>query len=96
MPDPKKVHDVLTAAGFEQSKASPQKVGQRARDIPGFKIQTLGVERRALYVFHVGKGERIIVPKYERALRAAGYRVDQERRGLRVETYRTPLDRGKR
>ena len=93
MPDEKKVQEVLASAGFAPCKIYKPRAGRAARNIPGYRIQALAVERRALYVFHVGRGEQKAVPEYEKALLAAGYTVTRERGGLRVKTSRNPADR---
>ena len=93
MPDPKKVHDLLTAAGFAPSRTIPQRPGYPAQAIPGFLIQVSGVERRSLRVFHSGKREKKFLARYEMALVAAGYIVTSQRGGLKVITSRNPEDR---
>jgi hypothetical protein len=95
MPDPKKVRDVLTAAGFTECKTLPPAAGRVAQSIPGFRIHTLGVERRALFVFHIGKGRGKAVSKYEQALVAAGYIVTTERDGLKIANSKVPMEQGR-
>ena len=91
MPDAKKVREVMIAAGFKESKTDPPKVGQAARNHSGFRIQTLSVEKRFLYVFHLGTWKGAAVSKYERALVAAGYIVTHAREGLKVSNARNPV-----
>ena len=81
MPDAKKVREVLAGTGYPEYKSYPPKPGQLALEIAGFRIQVSKLERRSLHVFHVGKGERIAVPQYEKALVTAGYIVTRHRRG---------------
>ena len=96
MPDAKKVREVMIAAGFKESKTDPPNVGQAARNHPGFRIQTLSVEKRFLYIFHVGTWKRGAVSKYERALVAAGYVVTRARDGLKVSNAKNLVQRRRR
>jgi hypothetical protein len=92
MPDAKKIQAVLLAADFKQYKIA-KKVQQATA---GFRIQTSELEKRAVHVFHLGKGERAALLKYGMALTAAGYLVTPSRGGLKVANMiRTPIDRGK-
>ena len=91
MPDASRVREVMIAAGFQEAKTDPPTAGQAARNHPVFRIHTLSVERRFLYVFHVGMGNQIEVSKYERALVAAGYIVTHAREGLKVSNARNPV-----
>ena len=93
MPDSKKLFDLLTSAGFNPCKVQPPSAALAARTIPGFRIQSSQIERRSVHVFHVGKGERNALAKYERVLIEAGYKVTRHREGLKVMSSRTPADR---
>ena len=82
MPNAKKIQDALLAAGCDELKSSRQGRGTRA--LSGFRIQTSDLERRALHVFHVGRGNLTALSKYKRVLMAAGYLVSPSRGGLKV------------
>ena len=73
----------------------PPAAGRAAQNIPGFRIHTLGVERRALFVFHIGKGRGKAVSKYEQALVAAGFIVTTERDGLKIANSKVPMEQGR-
>ena len=96
MPDAQKIRAVLLAADFREYKIPKKNQHIQSAVGLGFRIQTSELEKRAVHVFHVGKGNGTFLLEYEKALVAAGYLISPSRGGLKVvNKIRTPLDRGK-
>jgi hypothetical protein len=93
MPTAKTINEILKSAGCKPSEIVRAAPGRKERNLPGFSIQSAEYERRALNVFHIGRGARSSLALYERALAEAGLAVARKRGGLLVTSRRKVSDR---
>lgn len=94
MPTVRAITNLLLKAGFPESKAIKPRPGQKARNLPGFRVASAAAERRAVYVYHVGRNTLPSLQKYAGTLSEAGLWITRRRGGLFVRSKRSPLRRG--
>lgn len=93
MPTVETIVSILKNAGHTESAPIPARLGSPARNMRGFRAQGSAVERRVVYVYHVGRDIEASLSKYEATLQSAGMKVLRGRGGLHVTQGKSRADR---